>query len=246
MSARHAALAVALAVAALAPVPRTLAAVPFTSADLHGIWWDAHPPTTLAPVGGGTIPFTAVGRKLYAASMEKLRAEASQLVTRDDMRRCLPYGPTRILQQPFPLQTFQSGNLFVIAYEHNHVYEIVYLNEQPDLDRDPTYMGNSVGNWTRDGLQITSTGFKDGTLLDDSGIPHSDKLRIVRTLRRIAAGKQIEIVTTITDPTMFLRPWKVRNVLESRPDARIEEYTCGQGPVLDTRNSSGGSYYVIE
>jgi hypothetical protein len=241
MSTCHRALAFAIAVAALASAPPALAAAPLASMDLHGIWWDAHPPTMLVPVGSGAIPFTAAGRRLYAASMEKLRVEPRQPVARDDMRRCLPYGPTRILQQPFPLQTFQSGKLFVIAYEHNHVYEIAYLNEQPDLDRDPTYMGNSVGQWTHDGLRITSTGFKDGTLLDDSGIPHSDQLNTVRTLRRIANGQQLEIVTTITDPVMFLRPWKVRNVLDSSPDARLEEYTCGQGPLLDTRYSNGGS-----
>jgi len=207
--------------------------------DLHGVWWEQHPPETLVPEGGGSIPYTAEGRKLYAASVKKLSEESGRPVGRDDMRRCLPFGPTRILQQPFPIQIFQKGRLFVIAYEHNHVYEIVYLDENPDPGRDPAYMGNSVGHWIRDGLRIDTTVFKEGTLLDNSGIPHSDKLSMVRTLRKIAGGKQLEIETTIIDPVMFSRPWTVKNVLDARPDARLEEYTCGQGPILEDRYSGG-------
>ncbi len=210
-----------------------------TRPDLHGLWWPQPVQTPLQPVGGGAVPLTAEGRKRYDASAATLKAEAGKPVGRDDLRRCLPLGPTRIVGQNFPLQIVQkvekTGEQFVLIWEHNHSYEQVYLNEKPDLERDPAYMGNSVGVWTADGIAITTTNFKDGTLLDDSGLPHSDKLSMTRTLRKIDGGKLLEIVTTIIDPVVFSKPWQVRHTLQLRPNERIEEYTCGQGPTLETR-----------
>jgi hypothetical protein len=60
-------------------------------------------------------------------------------------------------------------------------------------------------------------------------------------LCRIGDGKQPEILATITDPVVFSRPWKVRFLLSEKPGERIEEYTCGQGPILDSRYGSAGS-----
>lgn len=204
-------------------------------ADFNGIWWIAQREQALVPLGGGAIPFTAQGRKSFDESAAALKAEAGKPVDRNDLRQCLPLGPTRILQEPFPLQIVQHGNDFILLWEHNHAYESVYFDKRPDPDADWAYMGNSIGAWARDGITITTTGFNDQTLLDNSGLPHSEELRVTRKLRLIEGGKALEIVSTITDPVMFTKPWSVRHVLQARPDATIEEYVCGQGPTLETR-----------
>lgn len=206
-----------------------------SSEDLQGVWWNAHPVRSLVSMAGGTVPFTPTGKALYAASQRALAAETAQPLSRNSVKRCLPLGPTRIVEQPYPMQIIQKGSLVVMLYELNHVYEMVYLDEPSDTDRDPAFMGNSVGQWTSQGLRVTTTSLKTGTLLDDSGLPHSNQLTLERLYRRSDHGRELEIITTISDPVMFQTPWQVRQVLVRRPDLHIEEYTCGQGPTLEDR-----------
>lgn len=203
--------------------------------DLSGVWWNEHQRATLMPITGTAIPFTARGRDAYTALKASLQSEAGQPVTRDDLRPCLPLGPTRLIEQPYPIQIIQKSDLIVLIYEHNHVFELVYLGEKPDPDRDPAFMGNSVGRWDGHGLEIITTNFKEGTLLDDSGLPHSDQLLLKREIRRSADSRVLEILTTITDPVMYSKPWRTLQRLGLRTDLSIEEYTCGQGPTLETR-----------
>ncbi|MGD9841447.1 MAG: hypothetical protein AB7F79_04405 [Steroidobacteraceae bacterium] len=216
-----------------------LAAMPVTG--LTGVWMTDAPHAPLKPVAGSAIPLTAAGKAAFAKNAAVLRERDGKKTDRNDLSACLPYGPLRLLQQPYPLQLIQRGNLFVLMYEQNHVFEIVYLDEQPDLELDPGFMGNSVGAWTRDGIVITTTGFNDSTFLDDSGLPHSDQLSMTRTLRVIGQGTRLEVVSSITDPMMYTRPWSVRQELTHRPNLRIEEYVCGQGPTLETRYTRNGT-----
>jgi hypothetical protein len=209
-------------------------------ATLTGVWMPNSPHALMKPVAGDSIALTAAGRAAYAANTALLQEQKGKKVGRDDLSGCIALGPTRLLQQPFPLQIVQRANLFIVLYEHNHVFEIVYLAEKPDTNLDPGFMGNSVGTWTRDGIGITTTGFKDGTFLDDSGLPHSDQLSLTRTLRVTDNGNRLEVVSEITDPPMYKHAWSVRQTLTHRPDLRFEEFVCGQGPTVENRYTRGG------
>jgi hypothetical protein len=82
-----------------------------------------------------------------------------------------------------------------------------------------------------------TTNFKVATLLDDNGLPHSSQLSIKRNIHRTAGSKTMDITTIITDPVMFTKPWSIHRYFALRPDELVEEYTCGQGPTLETRYS---------
>ena len=207
--------------------------------DLHGLWWPQPVQAALVPMDGGAVPLTAEGRKRYDEAAAALKAKAGKPVGRNDIARCVPLSPTRIVGQDYPVQIVQKfdgkRDQLVLIWEHNHSYEQVYLGEKPDLARDAAYMGNSVGQYTADGISIQTTNVKEETLLDDTGLPHSEQLSLTRVLKKIDGGKTLEMITTITDPVVFSKPWRVRHTLQLRPQERIEEYTCGQGPTLETR-----------
>jgi hypothetical protein len=133
----------------------------------------------------------------------------------------------------------QPRDEVVIAYEKDHIRRFVYLGEKPDPDADPSYMGSSVGRWDGDTPVIDSGAFKP-TFLDDTGLPHGEKLKITERLHRIGGGKTLEVRATIDDPEMYSRPWTARYVYTLRPGERIRDYLCGIG-VMQTRFGTQGA-----
>ena len=199
------------------------------------MWWPVEPSSDVRPLDG-PISYTPAGSAALAQNVAALKAAVGKPRQRDDLTPCLPAGPVRILQQPYPVQIIQKGKLAVLIYEHNHVYEIVYIGDPPgEAEKaDPSYMGYSSGTWSNGELVVATSNFNAQTMLSEMGVPHSDRLNVIRKIRAIDAGKRLEIISTITDPVMFRSPWTVRQVLESKPDTHIEEYVCGQA-TLETR-----------
>jgi hypothetical protein len=90
-------------------------------------------------------------------------------------------------------------------------------------DPDPTYMGHSIGKWEGDTLVIDSVGFADSTMIA-GGVPHSDQMRIVERIRRVAPD-WMEIQTTITDPVVLAEPYTTTSSYRHLTDD-IKEYIC--------------------
>jgi hypothetical protein len=202
------------------------------AASLSGVYFNARPAKTLEIVGGGQAPLTAVGKEALAANAPM--AAASMLPPKGQaLERCLPVGPIRILQQPYPMEVVQKGDTVLLIWEQNHIAERVYMNEKPDPDADWSYMGYSVGRWDGPTLVVESSLFNDMTFLDDAGLPHTENLKVERRIRTVDGGKALEILATVTDPTMYTKPWTARVVLPRRTDVKIEEYTCSARTLED-------------
>jgi hypothetical protein len=194
--------------------------------DLSGVYFNAHPPKTLQIVGGGAPPLTAAGKAALAANAPAV-AKTKIPPAGQDMEACLPVGPTRILQQPYPMEIVQKGDVLLLIWEQNHISEQVYFNDKPDPDADWAYMGNSFGHWNGSTLVVETSQFNTMTFLDDNGLPHSENLKVERRIRLLQGGKALEILATVTDPEMYTKPWTVRAVLPRRTDVKIEEFICG-------------------
>jgi hypothetical protein len=194
-------------------------------ADLTGFYFAQHPVTSLKPVDGRPVPLTEAGRAAYAANAPKVAATKVNPAGMD-MAACIPFGPTRLLEQPYPLNIQQKGKMVLLNWEHNHVWELVYLGEKDNPDADPSYAGYSVGHWEGSTLVVDTTHFNDATFLDDTGLPHSDDLKVERRIRKLAGGKGLQIQATVTDPAMYSRPWTV-SVTLPETKGEIEEYVCG-------------------
>jgi hypothetical protein len=205
------------------------------AASLSGVYFNAKPAKTLEIVGGGPAPLTAAGKAALAANAPAAAA-TRRAPKGQDMEACQPVGPTRILQQPYPLEIVQKGDLVVLLWEQNHIAERVYMGEKINPEEDWSYMGTSVGHWDGPALVVESALFNDMTFLDDNGLPHTDALKVERRLRTVQGGKALEILATVTDPAMYTRPWTVRAVLPRRSDIKIEEFMCG-ARTLETRYS---------
>lgn len=74
---------------------------------------------------------------------------------------------------------------------------------------------------------IESNGFREGTLLDDKGLPHSDALHLTERYRLGKDGKTMTVSFTIDDPKDYTRPWTAKAVFVKKPaDFEIPEDVC--------------------
>jgi hypothetical protein len=205
------------------------AAQPGTHADISGVWWSNQKVAAIRPVGGGAIPFTPAGAAQYAKNKPLAAAMNSKLPGLGNMKRCIPPPQPNIWGSGFPFQIFQEQDAVTIGYEFLHMRRFAYMNEKVNEETaDLAYLGNSVARWDGDTLVIESSLFKPDTFLDETGLPHGDKLRVTERLRKIDA-KTLEILATVDDPEMYSRPWTVRYAFTLYPQERIQQYMCGPG-----------------
>ena len=91
----------------------------------------------------------------------------------------------------------------------------------------PTWYGESIGHWEGDTLVIDTIGFNDLSWFDFLGNPHSDQLHTVERYTRTAYDT-LEVVTTITDPGAYQKPFTIRFEARLQEGWDIMEYICNE------------------
>lgn len=147
--------------------------------------------------------------------------------------RCLPSGVPKINAVPNPFKIVQTPRVVIILYEAFTTFRQVFLDGRT-LPRaaQPTWLGYSVGRYEGDALVVETSGFNDQTWLDDSGLPHTDALRVTERFRRVDVG-HLEIETTIDDQKTFVRPWTVTVKSHLIPDQDLIEFVCNENQKYD-------------
>ena len=206
------------------PAPR----LPNGKIDLSGVWQRPYTPDMTkdgrSQKGAGDLPFTAAGLddwKTYDAA------------DGDYTGSCLPFGMSRSMNSPDPLQIMQSDNYISLLFEQNSWFHIVNMNREHPKNLEPTWFGHSTGRWDGDTLVIDTTGFNGNTRLDTIGHPHSDALHMIQTLLGTDAG-HIAYTVTIDDPKAYTKPWKNERTW-TLMNTEILEYSCEENN-KDLRN----------
>ena len=163
----------------------------------------------------GELPFTPAGLndwKTYDAT------------DGDYTGNCLPFGMSRSLNSPDPMQIMQSDRYLALMFEQNSWFHVVHLNADHPKNVEPTWFGHSIGKWDGDTLIIDTVGFNGWTRLDTIGHPHSDAMHVIQTLKRTDAG-HIAHTVTIDDPKAYTKPWKNERTW-TLMNTEIMEYSC--------------------
>jgi len=198
------------------PAPRLASGKP----DLNGVWRVPYVPDMTKngrdQKGAAELPYTPAGLaewKAYDAS------------NGDYTGSCLPFGLTRAVNSPFPIQFLQSDSTFAFLFETNTWFHTVPIDGRPlPRDPDPTWFGTSVGRWNGDTLVVETAGFNGYTKLDTIGHPHTDALHLVQTFRRTDVD-HIAYTVTVDDREMYTRPWTNERTF-TRMDGPLIEYSC--------------------
>lgn len=193
--------------------------------DLTGVWQLSAYDPQLKPVDGGAVPFTAEGKKQFAANAKAKTKEPGK-------NGCQPLGTPRAYVSPFPVMFVQvPANLITIFHEENRSYRFIRLDAGHFDPRpwDPSFVGESIGKWDGDTLTVDTTNFNAMTWLDDAGTPVSDQLHVVEHWKKTDGGRRLQVDFTIEDPTIFTHPWTAKRVYDARPDVYFQDdWVCGE------------------
>jgi hypothetical protein len=205
--------------------------------DFGGIWMarntahgdlEAHTASYGIRAGNSVVVDPPDGRIPYTPEARKRREENyKNRLTADPLNKCYLPGVPRVMYLPYPLQFFQTPHQISIASEYAHTIRHVYLNNKGHYKEAEFWMGDSRGRWEGDTLVIDSANFNAETWLDQSGNHHSEQLRVVERIRRVADDVLL-YEATLTDPAVYTRPWTIRmNLYRDRePNAQLFEYEC--------------------
>jgi hypothetical protein len=207
-------------------------------ANLEGTWKIAAPQGAFKP-DGGSIPFTAQGRKQYQQNTKLLAAGKF-----DDFdyytARCASPGLPRLMLTPERFRVWQRGSLIGIQFEWNRTYRQIDMGGLIPQRRvgatsgpqgggdDDALVGRAIpiskGRWEGDTLVVTTEGFAGNTLVDNA-VPHGYDMKTTERIRLVSADT-LEDRIRIEDPEYFTKPWETVVTYKRQPDAAFPESVC--------------------
>jgi hypothetical protein len=195
--------------------------------DLTGVWSIAKPVERLTTLKGEPPPLRPEAKTVYQAHQA---AAARGDFSFDTVTRCLPPGLPRLLLMREPFEILQRPKVIYFVHQLNRMPRRAYLDEKLPEDVDPHYLGYSVARWEGDALVIESSGFDNSTLLDSSGLPHSEALHLTERYELMKDGKHLRARFTIDDPMTFTQPWSAQAEYVKKVGYEIPEEVCAATP----------------
>jgi hypothetical protein len=201
------------------PAPR----LPSGKPDFSGVW--NHPYVNDMSMtgrnpsvqkGAGAIPYTAAG-------IENIKAYDPEK-NGDYTGMCMPFGLTRSMNSPYPIQIMQNDRHVAFLFEQSTWFHVVPFRNDHPAELEPTWFGHSIAKWAGDTLIVDTIGFNGFTRLDTKGNPHSDKLHVVQTFRHTDAG-HVAYTVTIDDPVYYTTPWTNERTF-TLGNGELLEYSC--------------------
>ena len=178
----------------------------------------------------GKIPWTeAARRQLHIGEHDWQRFDNPE--QRSDNERCLAAAstgaPILSSEDANVLQILQTRDHVVVLTEKYHDARIIRLPGAPSPNGPPSWLGDSVGHWEGDTLVATTANLRPGVTGHGDDLSLSPDTRIDERFTRIAPG-EILYEFTVTDPSLFARPWRGEMVFATSP-GRWFEYACHEG-----------------
>ena len=223
----------AQAAAGATAIPRTRDGKP----DFSGIWqtfttanldMQDHPAQPGVPAAEGIVLGNELPYQPWA--LAKKQDNFANRATADP--ECVTPGMPRIMYMPFPFQIFQSTDELLILFEYITQIRNLYIGSPHPEGPLEWWMGDSRARWDGDTLVTDIVYFNDNTWLDRMGNFHSDALNMVERWSYMDRD-HINYEATLTDPKVFLKPWKINLVYYRRVEKnfRILDYLCYAFPI---------------
>ncbi|MFZ2143545.1 MAG: hypothetical protein WAV78_42495, partial [Xanthobacteraceae bacterium] len=196
-----------------------------------GNQWD-----TSKPVSKQEAPLTAEYQAIFEANLADQAAGGQGT---DPTYTCLPDGMPRAMNVIFPMEIIIQPNVTHIIIEYLSMLRRIYTDgRQSPNDKDPSFMGYSIGKWIdEDGdgrfetLEVETRDLKGPRAFDASGIPlHADNQTVIKEriyLDKANSNILHDEVTTIDHA--LTRPWTVIKSYHRVPNPIWIEAICAEG-----------------
>jgi hypothetical protein len=180
------------------------------------------------PPDGKLPALTPEARKARQARIAYERDHpADSYLDRSPTDRCIMYHGVPPLPSGYSntYQIFQTPGQVAILDEEIHHVRLIPLDGRPHLSRHVRrWNGDSRGHWEGNTLVVETTNFNDKTRLRYGG---SSNTKAVERFTRIGPDL-IDYQYTITDPTVYTKPFTV-SIPMPRRDDKLYEYACHEG-----------------
>ena len=148
----------------------------------------------------------------------------------DTQHRCLLSGVPRLYTGVPTYKIVQTPGQIVFIWDLYHAYRVIPLDGRPHVASDvKLWMGDARGHWEGNTL-VVDTDNVIGARLTFIGDFFSDNARVVERFTFPNADRMI-YEATVTDPTVFTRPWTMRVEQSRRPNEEVWESACYEGAV---------------
>jgi hypothetical protein len=205
---------------------------PGDTGTYNNFWWDRGKkidrPSLIIDPADGKLPLKPEAIKARADRQAYAREHpADSYLDRSPTDRCITYHGVPPLPSGYSntYQIVQTPGLVAIYDEEIHHVRMIPLDGRPRLpDSVRRWNGDSRGHWEGNTLVVETTNFNDKTRLRYQG---SSNTHAVERFTRISP-EMIDYKFTITDPSVFTRPFTVAIPMPKRDD-KIYEYACHEG-----------------
>jgi hypothetical protein len=201
------------------PAPR----LPNGKPSMAGVWDNTRRADVTNPAIPGFVkelPYTAWGKARWDGYDTFMQTNG------DYVGNCLPFGMSRSIYGPHPLQIIHDNDHLVMLFEQNSMFHVVPTDGRPfTKDLPPSWFGESVGRWDGDTLVVETVNMNGYTRVDTAGHPLSARAKITQTFTRLDFNT-IAHTFTVNDPKTYTAPWTVRDTWPLEPDTTLIEYAC--------------------
>jgi len=181
----------------------------------------------------GKIPFQPWAMAIREAR-DRIHADFEHMKSKDldSQAKCYPTGVPRFANRGGPFITL-FPDYVLVQIEYGHEFRVVYTDARPRLPKQiKLWNGDSRGHWEGSTFVVETTNLNGYAWLDVIGSFLSDQATIVERFTPLDA-KTLRWTGTVTDPTVFTRPWTmawnyVRNPGQGS-EAEIWEFACAEG-----------------
>lgn len=184
-------------------------------------------PTELPPPKPGDP--RALMKSPYRERYENLlRKELAGESAGDPTAQCFPPGMPRMMNMTYGMEILQTPKIVAITSEWGPATRRLWLDGRghpPSDELDLTYAGDSIAHWDGDVLVVDTVGLRTEAYMNQSGLMHSDKMRLVERISSPSPGILVDEIE-VTDPEVFTAPWKTVRRYHYRPDLSLKEYVC--------------------
>jgi hypothetical protein len=225
--------------------------VPMSEAEarnFNGVWANAsggiHFDTLNSPSRRGQQPPL---KPEYMAQWQQRWADADAgKSTTDPTARCIPPGFPRFLTMVLPGEILQAEHQLNWYAEFSEATVRVFLDGRAvPADLVPSFNGFSTGHWEGNALVVQTIGLRGDTLVDTTGVPHSDELTVNWRMSKVTPDF-FEVEVELVDPVVFTQPWTTTRYYARLPEGEfVQEYACQAGNRFEV-NAAGEIEVIFE
>jgi len=210
--------------------------------NVSGVWQVTRYVQELRTLEGDEPPLKPGAAEIYRKNRARMHAGDLSF---DPSARCKAVGMPRFDFLPYPMQIIQRSHVVVFLSEWQRSFRRADLTGGHAEVDYPLPRGVSTGRIDGDTLVIETVGLVGDTLLDASGMPHSEDLKLTERYRLLNNGSVLQNVIRIDDPQTFTRAWETSITYRRLPpgtelkeDVCIDRYEAGR-PAIEPLNAPG-------